>query len=49
VLAQLVPAQTRLLLDASGKASLDAGAADGSQLESVSVATSSVREGDVLR
>ena len=48
MLAQLVPAQSRLLLDPSGKAAHDDGC-DSSQLEAVNVATSSVRRGDVLR
>ena len=48
MLAQLVPAQSRLLLDPSGQAAHDDGS-DSSQLEAVSVATSSVRRGDVLR
>lgn len=47
VLAQLVPTQTRLLLDPSGKASHED--AEGPQLDAVSVETSSVRKGDVLR
>ena len=45
VLAQLVPTQTRLLLDPSGKGSEDPEA----NLEAVSVQTNSVRRGDVLR
>ena len=46
-LAQLVPAETRLLLDPTGKASHES--VDTRQLEAVSVPTSSVRRGDVLR
>ena len=51
MLAQLVPAQSRLLLDPSGKAAHNDGSngSDSSQLEAVSVATASVRRGDVLR
>ena len=45
-LAKLVPAQSRLLLDPSGKA--DHGD-NGSQLESITVETSSIRRGDILR
>lgn len=46
-LAQLVPAETRLLLDPTGKASHES--AEAPQLEAVTVPTSSVRKGDVLR
>lgn len=46
-LAQLVPAQTRLLLDPTGKASHED--AKAPQLEAVSVPTSNIRQGDVLR
>ena len=46
-LAKLVPAQSRLLFDPSGKAQHSA--PDGHQLEHITVATSSVRTGDVLR
>ncbi len=42
-----MPAQTRLLLDPTGKASQET--ADDRQLEAVSVPTSSVRRGDMLR
>lgn len=46
-LAQLVPSQARLLLDPSGRAQHNE--ADESSLEAVSVATSSVRTGDIIR
>lgn len=46
-LAQLVPAQTRLLLDPTGKASHES--AEAPQLEAISVPTSSIRRGDILR
>lgn len=42
-----MPAETRLLLDPTGKASHES--ADTRQLEAVTVSTSSVRRGDVLR
>ena len=42
-----MPAQTRLLLDPTGKASHEN--AEAPQLESLSVPTSDVRQGDVLR
>lgn len=46
-LAELVPAQSRLVLDPSGKAAHEA--PEEAALETASVPTSSIREGDVLR
>jgi cation transport ATPase len=48
-LAKLIPAETRLVVDPSGRATQPAAEAAEAALEVVTVPTASIREGDVLR